>query len=79
MARQGGRSAKIPTVTYLIDNMLMFQFQGTPMLLVAFENQQVNVFESSNGHYVDEFHFQDNVFDTGHPNEDGEMHEAEGK
>lgn len=38
MARQGGRSAKIPTVTYLIDNMLMFQFQGTPMLLVAFEN-----------------------------------------
>jgi len=49
------------------------------MLLVAFENQQVNVFESSNGHYVDEFNFHDNVFDTGHPNEDGEIHENEGK
>ena len=49
------------------------------MLLVAFENQQVNVFEALNGHYVDEFHFQDNVFDTGHPNEDGDVHEAESK
>ena len=49
------------------------------MLLVAFENQQVNVFESSNGHYVDEFNFHDNVFDTGHPNEDGDLHENEGK
>lgn len=37
------------------------------------------MFESSNGHYVDEFNFQDNVFDTGHPNEDGEIHEHDGK
>lgn len=55
----GGRMAKIPVVTYLIDSMQMFQFQGVPMLLVVFENHSVRMFESDNGHYCHEFIFYD--------------------
>ena len=63
LAKQGGRIAKIPSVTYLIENLQMFSFQGTKMLLIAFENKTVQVFEAQNGHFAHEFHFQDNVFD----------------
>lgn len=55
---------KIPSVTYLIDELVMFQFQGIKMLLIAFENQSVQVFESDNGHFTYEFSFYDNVIDN---------------
>lgn len=32
------KKVKIPSVTYLIDELVMFSFQGTKMLLIAFEN-----------------------------------------
>ena len=51
LARQSGRSVKIPVVTYLIDSLQMFQFQGTAMVLIAFENHSVRMFESSNGYF----------------------------
>lgn len=57
------KKVKIPSVTYLIDELVMFAFQGTKMLLIAFENQSVQVFESGNGHFVYEFSFYDNVID----------------
>lgn len=42
----------------------MFTFQGVQMLLIAFkETHQVQVFESSNGHFTHDFSFHDNVFD----------------
>ena len=60
-ARQAGKSKdfKIPVVTYLIDQLQMFTFQGTPLLLVAFENKTVRMFESDNGHFQQEFLFYD--------------------
>ena len=61
--QQGGKPAKIPAVTYLIDNMVMFAFQGVTMLLIAFENKTVQMYDSSNGHFLHDFVFYDNVFD----------------
>jgi hypothetical protein len=61
--QQGGKPAKIPAVTYLIDNMVMFTFQGVTMLLIAFENKTVQMYDSSNGHFLHDFVFYDNVFD----------------
>ena len=48
VAKQNGMAGKavIPSVTFLIDNIQMFQFQGTPLCLIAFENETVQVFES---------------------------------
>jgi len=49
----------------------MFMFQGTPLTLIAFENQIVQVYESNNGHFIYEFTFYDNVFEHskhGHEN-----------
>ena len=63
IARQQGKVAKVPSVTYLIESLMMFDFQGTQMLLVTFENHSVQMFESSNGHFAHEFLFYDNVFD----------------
>jgi len=43
-ARRGGNhgKVKVPTVTYLIDHLCMFSFQGVQMLLIAFkETHQV--------------------------------------
>jgi hypothetical protein len=43
-ARRGGNhgKVKVPTVTYLIDNLCQFSFQGIQMLLIAFrETHQV--------------------------------------
>jgi hypothetical protein len=50
-------------VTYLIDRIRMFTFQSVPMLLIAFENKSVQVFESQNGHFCHEFHFYDQIFE----------------
>lgn len=33
------------------------------MFLIAFENKTVQVYECSNGHFLHDFHFYDNVFD----------------
>lgn len=65
LAKQTGNQGKaqIPTVTYLIDNLLMFNFQGVNLFLICFENQSVQVFESRNGHFIYEFNFYDNVFE----------------
>jgi hypothetical protein len=79
IARQAGKVAKVPAVTYLIENMMMFTFQGTPMLLVTFENHSVQMFESGNGHYAHEFLFYDNVFDQFSYAEDKNSEEYEKK
>ena len=50
-------------LTYLIDSVIMIEFQGTPLLLITFENHSVKLFESENGHFVHEFHFNDNIND----------------
>ena len=42
----------------------MFQFQGTAMVLIAFENKSVRMFESSNGYFQHEFVFYDSGFNT---------------
>jgi hypothetical protein len=57
----------------------MFTFQGTPMLLVSFENHTVQMFESGNGHFMHEFSFYDNVFDQFTYKEDKNSAEYEKK
>ena len=52
---------KVPSVTYGIEQMLMFQFQGNEMLLVTRENRAVQVFEQRTGKFVHEFEFYNNV------------------
>ena len=54
-------SAKVPSVTYLIEEMVMFRFQDNYLLLIAFENKSVQLFECKNGHFIHEFHFYDNI------------------
>jgi hypothetical protein len=79
IAKQAGKVAKIPAVTYLVDNLMMLTFQGTPMLLVTFENHTVQLFESGNGHFAHEFLFYDNVFDQFSYKEDKNSEEYEKK
>ena len=80
LAKQGGRITKVPSITYQIDNMQIFTFQGTRMLLIAFENKTVQVFEASNGHYAHEFQFYDKVFDSfGLKSDDDEEEKTEKK
>ena len=51
-------------MTYSIDQMLMFEFQGTFMILVTLENKTVSVFNCSNGHFIHDFQFYNNVLTT---------------
>ena len=55
VAKQNGTQAKVPVLTYLIENLLLFEFQGTPLLLIAFENHSVKMFEADTGHFDHEF------------------------
>jgi hypothetical protein len=52
---------KVPTVTYAIEQLLMFSYKGTNMLLVTRDNKSVQVFECSNGRFVHEFKFFNTV------------------
>ena len=64
VAKQNGTQAKVPVLTYLIENLLLFEFQGTPLLLIAFENHSVKMFEADTGHFDHEFKFHDNSLDN---------------
>lgn len=48
-------------------------------MLVTFENHTVQMFESSNGHFLHEFAFYDNVFDQFSYKEDKNSEEYEKK
>jgi hypothetical protein len=42
---------KIPAVTFLINNVLMFSHQGALLLIVSFENSKVILFDAITGHF----------------------------
>ena len=50
--------AKLPNFSYMIENMVMFQFKGIVHLLVSFENKSVQIFEYETGHSIYEFDFK---------------------
>ena len=54
-------AVKVPSVTYSIDQMLMFEFQDNYLLLIALEGKSVQLFDCRNGHFLDELNFYDNV------------------
>ena len=51
---------KVPAVTFLINNLIMFTYQGVQFLIVSFENARVKLFDASTGHFEQEFFFYDN-------------------
>ena len=40
---------KLPSFSYLIENMLMFQFQKNLLLLVVYENEETILFDFDSG------------------------------
>ena len=51
---------KVPAVTFLINNLIIFTFQGVQFIIVSFENAKVKLFDASTGHFEQEFFFYDN-------------------
>ena len=53
---------KVPKITYLIREVILFDFKGKLMLLCSFETtNNVIVFEAHNGHFVHEFKFKNSI------------------
>ena len=50
----------MPSFSYLIENMIMFEFGDMMHLLVSFENKSVQLFDLATGSFVHEFEFKEN-------------------
>ena len=61
---EDGAPDKIPTFSYLIDHLVLFEFKGQMHLLVAFENKSVQVFEFESGQSIYEFSFETSYLQT---------------
>jgi hypothetical protein len=42
---------KVPAVTFLINNLIMFTYQGVQFIIVSFENAKVKLFDAATGHF----------------------------
>lgn len=47
----------MPNFSYLIENIIMFDFLGVQHLLVSFENKSVQIIEVKSGNSIHEFNF----------------------
>lgn len=56
---EGQQAVKMPSFSYLIEHIQLFEFQGVNHLMVAFENKSVQVFDFDSGLSVFEFNFDD--------------------
>lgn len=56
---EGQQSGKMPSFSYLIEHMKLFEYQGVTHLMVAFENKSVQVFDFESGLSIFEFNFDE--------------------
>lgn len=58
------KKVNIPSLTFLIHNLVLFTFQGVQLMIITFENRKVKLFEVETGHFQSEFLFVDSSLDT---------------
>lgn len=49
---------KLPNFSYMIENMVMFTYKDTVLLMISFENKSVQIFEYESGESIFEFDFK---------------------
>jgi len=52
---QSTAETKVPSFSYLIDHVVLFEYQGMQHLMVAFENKSVQIFDFESGMSLFEF------------------------
>lgn len=56
-ADQDLNAQKLPNFSYLIEHMILFDYQGTKHLLLSFENKSVQIIDFETGLSIFEFDF----------------------
>ena len=55
------KEVKVPTLTYVIEEFVMFKMDKQYKLLIKYENNSVSLYDYNSGHFEQGFVFQDNV------------------
>jgi len=49
----------MPNFSFLIEHMILFEYQGQKHLMISFENKSVQVFDFDTGYSIFQFNFNE--------------------